>query len=178
VKKYVLEPIGVIRSPITDVSDAPLFYTEGAPNARLELSPGYLDGLDQMKVGDEIIVITWLHLGRRDVLKVHPRGDPSRPLTGVFSTRSPHRPNPLGLHRAKVSRSTQMACSSARSKRSTALRWLTSNLLLKSQRTFSSGDAQQRAPAFHDQMFSLSNCATQRVLRRRLGICIREAKSW
>jgi tRNA-Thr(GGU) m(6)t(6)A37 methyltransferase TsaA len=102
VTKYVLEPIGVIRSPITDVNDAPLFYTEGAPNARLELSPGYVDGLDRMKVGDEIIVITWLHLGRRDVLKVHPRGDPSRPLTGVFSTRSPHRPNPLGLHRAKV----------------------------------------------------------------------------
>jgi tRNA-Thr(GGU) m(6)t(6)A37 methyltransferase TsaA len=101
-RKYELKPIGVIRSPITDVSDAPLFYTEGAPNARLELLPGYMAGLDRMKVGDEIIVITWLHLGRRDVLKVHPRGDPARPLTGVFSTRSPDRPNPLGLHRAEV----------------------------------------------------------------------------
>jgi tRNA-Thr(GGU) m(6)t(6)A37 methyltransferase TsaA len=102
VEQYVLEPIGVIRSPIKAVGDAPLFYTEGAPNARVELSPGYLDGLDRMEVGDEIIVITWLHLGRRDVLRVHPRGDPSRPLTGVFSTRSPNRPNPLGLHRARV----------------------------------------------------------------------------
>ena len=55
-----------------------------------------------MRVGDEIIVITWLHLARRDILMVHPRGDKSRPLTGVFSTRSPARPNPLGLHRAKV----------------------------------------------------------------------------
>jgi tRNA-Thr(GGU) m(6)t(6)A37 methyltransferase TsaA len=99
---YVLEPIGVIRSPITSVDDAPLFYTEGAPNARLELSPAHLDGLDRMKVGDEIIVITWLHLGRRDVLRVHPRDDTARPLTGVFSTRSQDRPNPLGLHRARV----------------------------------------------------------------------------
>ena len=99
---YELKPIGVIRSPLKDVRDAPLFYTEGAPDARLQLSPGYRDGLDRMKVGDEIIVITWLHLGQRDVLKVHPRGDASRPLTGVFSTRSPDRPNPLGLHRAKV----------------------------------------------------------------------------
>jgi len=100
--EYVLRPIGVIRSPIKDVKDAPLFYTEGAPNARLELSPDYVDGLDRMKVGDDIIVITWLHLGHRDVLKVHPRGDATRPLTGVFSTRSQDRPNPLGLHRAKV----------------------------------------------------------------------------
>jgi len=101
-KTYVLEPIGVIRSPIKNVEDAPLFYTEGAPDARLELFPSWLDGLDRMKVGDEIIVITWLHLARRDVLRVHPRGDPSRPLTGVFCTRSPDRPNPLGLHRARV----------------------------------------------------------------------------
>jgi tRNA-Thr(GGU) m(6)t(6)A37 methyltransferase TsaA len=99
---YVLEPIGVIRSPIKNVGDAPRFYTEGAPNAHLELSPRYLDGLDGITVGDEIVVITWLHLARRDVLKVYPRGDLSRPLRGVFSTRSSNRPNPLGLHRAKV----------------------------------------------------------------------------
>lgn len=99
---YVLEPIGVVRSPIERVEDAPLFYTEGAPDARVEIAPAYLDGLERMRVGDEIIVITWLHRGHRDVLRVHPRGDASRPLTGVFSTRSPDRHNPLGLHRVKV----------------------------------------------------------------------------
>jgi tRNA-Thr(GGU) m(6)t(6)A37 methyltransferase TsaA len=102
VKKYDLEPIGTIRSEIKNKEDAPKFYTEGAPNARLELISSYSDGTDGMKVGDEIIVITWLHRADRSVLKVHPRGDASRPLTGVFLTRSPNRPNPLGLHRAKV----------------------------------------------------------------------------
>jgi len=84
------------------LEDAPLFYTEGAPDAFLEVIPAYSEGLHRMKVGDEIIVITWLHRAPRDVLKVHPRGDISNPLTGVFSTRSPDRPNPLGLHRVKV----------------------------------------------------------------------------
>jgi len=101
-REYLLEPIGFIRSEIKRREDAPPFYTEGAPNAFLELNPKYRDGLDQMKVGDDIIVITWLHRAHRDTLKVHPRGDTSRPLTGVFKTRSPDRPNPLGLHRAKV----------------------------------------------------------------------------
>jgi tRNA-Thr(GGU) m(6)t(6)A37 methyltransferase TsaA len=99
---YIAQPIGFIKSKIKKRRDAPLFYTEGAPNATLNLMRKYSAGLDRMKVGDEIIVITWLHLARRDVLRVHPRGDASRPLTGVFSTRSPDRPNPLGLHRAKV----------------------------------------------------------------------------
>jgi tRNA-Thr(GGU) m(6)t(6)A37 methyltransferase TsaA len=99
---FSIEPIGVIRSEIKNKEDAPLFYTEGAPNAFLEIFPAYIEGLDRMHVGDEIIVITWLHQARRDVLKVHPRGDASNPLTGVFSTRSPDRPNPLGLHRVKV----------------------------------------------------------------------------
>ena len=95
-------PIGVIRSEIKNKKDAPLFYTEGAPNAFLKLNPAYRDGLARMQAGDEIIVITWLHQARREVLKVHPRGDASNPLTGVFSTRSPDRPNPVGLHRVKV----------------------------------------------------------------------------
>ncbi|HEX5131705.1 MAG TPA: tRNA (N6-threonylcarbamoyladenosine(37)-N6)-methyltransferase TrmO [Candidatus Krumholzibacteria bacterium] len=99
---YPLKTIGVIRSPLKDIGDAPLFYTEGAPDGRIDVRPEYRDGLLRMRVGDEIIVITWLHLGRRDVLHVHPRGDTANPLTGVFSTRSPHRPNPLGLHRVKV----------------------------------------------------------------------------
>ena len=101
---YLLAPIGFIRSEIKDREHAPRFYTEGAPNATLKVIPKYAPGLGRMKVGDEIIVITWLHLAHRDTLRVHPRGDASRPLTGVFSTRSPDRPNPLGLHRAKVLR--------------------------------------------------------------------------
>ena len=99
---YTLEPIGVIRSELKDTRDAPLFYDEGAPGASLEVFPPYVAGLRRMRAGDEIIVLTWLHQGRRDVLEVHPRGDAANPLTGVFSTRSPDRPNPVGLHRAKV----------------------------------------------------------------------------
>jgi tRNA-Thr(GGU) m(6)t(6)A37 methyltransferase TsaA len=102
VKTFSIAPIGVIRSEIKNREDAPLFYTEGAPNAFLEMISAYTVGLDRMQVGEEIIVITWLHQARREVLKVHPRGDESNPLTGVFSTRSPDRPNPLGLHRVKV----------------------------------------------------------------------------
>lgn len=101
-KGLILEPIGFIRSKIKQREDAPLFYTEGAPHAFLQVLPAYLEGLDRMQVGDEIVVITWLHLAHRNVLKVHPRGDTSNPLTGVFLTRSPDRPNPLGLHRVKV----------------------------------------------------------------------------
>src|SRR5215469_8314486 len=101
-KPFSLQPIGVIRSEIKKRKDAPMFYNEGAPNAFLEIEPAYTGGLDRMRVGDEIIVITWLHQADRDVLKVHPRGNKSNPLTGVFLTRSPDRPNPLGLHRVKV----------------------------------------------------------------------------
>jgi tRNA-Thr(GGU) m(6)t(6)A37 methyltransferase TsaA len=101
--EYSVKPIGFIRSDLKNLDDAPLFYTEaGAPNARLELIPAFKDGLDRMQVGDDIIVITWLHLARREILKVHPQGNLHNPLTGVFSTRSPDRPNPLGLHRTKV----------------------------------------------------------------------------
>jgi tRNA-Thr(GGU) m(6)t(6)A37 methyltransferase TsaA len=99
---FSLEPIGVIRSEIKNTADAPLFYDEGAPDAFLELYPAFAGGLLRMKPGDEIIVLTWLHLAKRDVLQVHPRGEAANPLTGVFSTRSPARPNPIGLHRTKV----------------------------------------------------------------------------
>lgn len=75
---------------------------EGAPEAWLEISPQAAPGLMGIMAGDELIVLTWLHLAERDVLQVHPRGDPDRPLTGVFATRSPDRPNPLGLHRVTV----------------------------------------------------------------------------
>jgi tRNA-Thr(GGU) m(6)t(6)A37 methyltransferase TsaA len=102
-EEYVVRPIGYIRSELKNVDAAPMFYTEeGAPNARLELIPAFTDGLDRLQVGQNIIVITWLHLAHRDVLQVHPQGNPARPLTGVFLTRSPDRPNPLGLHRARV----------------------------------------------------------------------------
>jgi len=99
---FAIQPIGIIHSELKNRKDAPRSYNEGAPNAFLEIEPAYSDGLDRMRVGDEIIVITWLHQAHRDVLKVHPRGNRANPLTGVFSTRSPDRPNPLGLHRVKV----------------------------------------------------------------------------
>jgi tRNA-Thr(GGU) m(6)t(6)A37 methyltransferase TsaA len=99
---YLLEPIGWIRSELKNTKDAPRFYTEGAPNARLELDARLCDAMDGIKVGDDIVIITWLHLANRETLKVHPRGDLNRPKRGVFSTRSPHRPNPIGLHRARV----------------------------------------------------------------------------
>ena len=90
--------IGVIRSVLTERHGAPKQGSEGAPDAWLEVHPSVSDGLLGVSVGDELIVITWLHQGGRDVLQVHPRGNPTNPLTGVFATRSPDRPNPLGLH--------------------------------------------------------------------------------
>ena len=97
-----LRPIGVIRSSIKKRSEAPKQGSEGAPDAWLEVSPLVAPGLDGLAAGDDIVVVTWLHQARRDVLKVHPRSDRHRPLTGVFATRSPDRPNPLGLHPVTV----------------------------------------------------------------------------
>jgi tRNA-Thr(GGU) m(6)t(6)A37 methyltransferase TsaA len=99
-----LRPIGVIRSNIKKRSEAPKQGSEGAPDAWLEVSPFAAQGLEGLMAGNDIIVVTWLHQARRDVLKVHPRSDRRRPLTGVFATRSPDRPNPLGLHRVTVRR--------------------------------------------------------------------------
>ena len=99
---YTIEPIGHVRSALTQIQDAPMQGDEGAPEAWLELTALVAQGLTGIKVGDELIVLTWLHLAQRDVLQVHPRGDPDRPLTGVFATRSPDRPNPVGLHRVLV----------------------------------------------------------------------------
>jgi tRNA-Thr(GGU) m(6)t(6)A37 methyltransferase TsaA len=100
----LLRPIGKIRSTIKTRSEAPKLGSEGAPDAWLEVAPFAAQALHGLSEGDEIIVITWLHRARRDVLKVHPRSDRRRPLTGVFATRSPDRPNPLGLHRVTVRR--------------------------------------------------------------------------
>ena len=94
--------IGVIRSSLTDRHEAPKQGSEGAPDAWLDVHPLAADGLLGINVGDELIVITWLHQGKRDVLQVHPRSNPNNPLTGVFNTRSPDRPNPLGLHPVTV----------------------------------------------------------------------------
>jgi tRNA-Thr(GGU) m(6)t(6)A37 methyltransferase TsaA len=99
---YTIEPIGFVRSELTRLEEAPMQGDEGAPEAWLELTPQTEQGLRGIKVGDELIVLTWLHLAERDVLQVHPRGDLNRPLTGVFATRSPDRPNPVGLHRVSV----------------------------------------------------------------------------
>ena len=97
-RRAELRPIGLIRSSIRERSEAPKQGSEGAPDAWLEVNPLVAEGLGGLAVGDEIVVVTWLHQARRDVLKVHPRSDRSKPLTGVFATRSPDRPNPLGLH--------------------------------------------------------------------------------
>ena len=93
-----LRPVGVIRSELKARSKAPKQGPEGAPDAWLEVQPWAKKGLHGVAVGDELIVITWFHRARRDVLKVHPRSDPHAPLMGVFATRSPDRPNALGLH--------------------------------------------------------------------------------
>ncbi len=93
-----LRPIGVIRSVLRERGEAPRQGSEGAPDAWLEVHPFAAEALRGLAAGDELLVITWLHQARRDVLQVHPRNDARRPLAGVFATRSPDRPNPLGLH--------------------------------------------------------------------------------
>jgi len=97
-----LRPIGVIRSKLKERSQAPKQGSEGAPDAWLEVYRFAAQALDGLAIGDEVIILTWLHQARRETLKVHPRSDPQRRLTGVFATRSPDRPNPIGLHQVTV----------------------------------------------------------------------------
>jgi len=97
-----LHQIGVIRSTLHALGEAPRQGSEGAPDAWLVVDPAYAHGLSGLAAGDEVVVMTWLHRADRQVLEVHPRNDPRNPLTGVFATRSPDRPNPLGLHRVTV----------------------------------------------------------------------------
>jgi tRNA-Thr(GGU) m(6)t(6)A37 methyltransferase TsaA len=97
-----LVAIGHVESPLRDRDSAPKQGDEGAPDAWLALAPEMAEGLDGIAAGDELLVLTWLHEARRDVLRVRPRGDASRPEDGVFNTRSPDRPNPVGLHRVTV----------------------------------------------------------------------------
>ena len=101
-ESFTVTPIGYLRSELKTTAEAPLFYTEGAPDAWLDVLPAYAEALLRLQPGDQLIVITWLHEAQRDRLQVHPRGDPNNPLTGVFLTRSPDRPNPLGLHRVTL----------------------------------------------------------------------------
>ena len=98
----VLRPIGHVESVLTDRADAPRQGDEGGPAAWVVFAADVRDGLSDLAVGADVLLITWFDRADRDVLAVHPRGDASRPVTGVFSTRSPDRPNPLGLHRVKV----------------------------------------------------------------------------
>lgn len=100
--RWLLRRIGVVRSTLRTPEDAPNQAFEGAPDALLEVDPELADALHRIEVGDELIVLTWLHLADRDVLQTHPTGDVNIPLTGVFRTRSPDRPNPIGVHRVTV----------------------------------------------------------------------------
>ena len=100
--QFQLTLVGRVESSLTDLDLAPNQGDEGAPSAWLVFETNVLDALDGIRPGDEIILLTWLDRARRDVVRVHPRGDVSRPQQGVFSTRSPARPNPIGLHRVEV----------------------------------------------------------------------------
>jgi tRNA-Thr(GGU) m(6)t(6)A37 methyltransferase TsaA len=99
---YVVRPIGTVHSPISDPAQAPRQGDEGAPKTWISFAPGLAAAVRDLRPGDDVLVLTWLHLADRDLLAVHPRDDVSRPLTGVFATRSSHRPNPIGLHRVRI----------------------------------------------------------------------------
>ena len=99
---FELRPIGRVESPLVDRATAPKQGDEGAPDAWLVFDHGVREGLRDLAAGTEVLVLTWLHCARRDVLVTRPRDDPSRPELGVFSTRSPDRPNPIGLHRVEI----------------------------------------------------------------------------
>jgi tRNA-Thr(GGU) m(6)t(6)A37 methyltransferase TsaA len=102
VSGFEVTPIGRVESSLTDPASAPKQGHEGAPDAWLVLEPAVLDALDGIRPGARVIVLTWFHRARRDLLRVHPRDDPANPMQGVFSTRSADRPNPIGLHQVEV----------------------------------------------------------------------------
>jgi tRNA-Thr(GGU) m(6)t(6)A37 methyltransferase TsaA len=99
---FEIKAIGRVESSLMDLASAPRQADEGAPAAWLVFEADVLEGLRSLRPGDEVVLLTWLDRARRDVLSVHPRGDTARPQEGVFSTRSPHRPNPIGLHRVEI----------------------------------------------------------------------------
>ncbi len=99
---FELVSIGTVESSLTDPASAPKQGHEGAPDAWVVLDTDVLEGLRDLRPGDRIILLTWLHRARRDVLRVHPRDDVTNPEQGVFSTRSADRPNPIGLHQVEI----------------------------------------------------------------------------
>jgi len=99
---FELKQIARVESPLADLAAAPRQADEGAPEATLVFEPAYADGLRGLRAGDRVLLFTWLDRADRDVLVNHPRGDPARPQRGVFTTRSPHRPNPIGLHEVEI----------------------------------------------------------------------------
>ena len=99
---FQLKSIGIVHSDLKDVRDCPHQEREGAPGAWIEIEPQYADALNGLAAGDEILVFTWMHLADRSRLRVHPKGNRENPMKGVFATRSPHRPNPIGLHRTRI----------------------------------------------------------------------------
>jgi tRNA-Thr(GGU) m(6)t(6)A37 methyltransferase TsaA len=99
---YQVVPVGWVESPLTSRAQAPRQGDEGAPDAWLVFEPAVADGIRDLDTGTEVLVLTWLDRAARDVLVTRPRDDPARPPTGVFSTRSPDRPNPIGLHRVRI----------------------------------------------------------------------------
>jgi tRNA-Thr(GGU) m(6)t(6)A37 methyltransferase TsaA len=101
-QQYTVRPVGWVESPLTDRATAPKQGDEGAPDAWLVFGPSVSDALRDLAVGTDILLLTWFDRAGRDVLTVRPRGDQARPETGVFSTRSPDRPNPIGLHRVTI----------------------------------------------------------------------------
>lgn len=98
----VLRAIGEVRSDLVDAGCAPRQADEGAPPAWLVFAPQYEIGLAGLREGDDVLLLTWLDKAPRDALTVHPRGDTARPPQGVFATRSPARPNPIGLHQVRI----------------------------------------------------------------------------
>jgi tRNA-Thr(GGU) m(6)t(6)A37 methyltransferase TsaA len=102
VTSFEVKAIGRVESSLNDLAAAPRQADEGAPEAWLVFDPSVLDALRGLRPGDDVFLFTWLDRAQRDVLMVHPRGDTSRPKEGVFNTRSPHRPNPIGLHRVEI----------------------------------------------------------------------------
>lgn len=99
---FKISPIGIVRSRLKEISQCPRQESEAAPGAWIEIEPQYAEAMDGLDVGDEIMVFTWMHLADRSILKVHPRGNRENPIQGVFATRSPHRPNPIGLHKTRI----------------------------------------------------------------------------
>jgi len=106
---FHLRQIGIIRSKLKGIHDCAHQEVDGAAMAWIEIDPEYSAGLEGLQAGVEILVLTWLHLADRSILRVHPRGNRENPMRGVFATRSPHRPNPIGLHRTRVI-SVELSC--------------------------------------------------------------------